>query len=292
VQETGFHGMRYFTRRHFLRGLIGLFAGRFFSLQIPEGRAQSSLPGKREEHSIGHFFKGEELSYDIGFWIFKRAAMGTLTLKETEKRGQYLATLQGETLGFLGWIARYRKDTYRAVMEEVEGGRCFRGVSFEEEAKIGARLRRRTHLFDYEKRKWIRTKRNKDGTTEKTEEEIPAGMIYNDFITASYNFRYGSYGAIERGRNYFVPTFPRKGPTSYEVRVASKEEEERRRTSEKPKAGRDFFVKLILDPEVTHSKEGIIEGWLSKDLCPMEGMIRDVFLFGDVRGTLVKNNRG
>jgi hypothetical protein len=38
------------------------------------------------------------------------------------------------------------------------------------------------------------------------------------------------------------------------------EEEEKRRRSEGTKVGRDFFVKLVLDPEVTHSKEGIIEG--------------------------------
>ena len=218
--------------------------------------------------------------------------MGKLMMKETEKRGQYLATLEGETLGILGWIARYRKDTYRALMKEVDGGRSFRGISFEEEVKIGTRFRRRTHLFDYEKRKWIRIKRNKDGTIEKTEEGIPAGMIYNDFITASYNFRYGAYGAIERGRRYVVPTFPKKGVTSYEVQVALKEEEEKRRKSEGLKAGRDFFVKLFLDPEVTHSREGIIEGWLSDDLCPMEGKIRDVFFFGDVKGALIKKSRG
>jgi hypothetical protein len=47
-----------------------------------------------------------------------------------------------------------------------------------------------------------------------------------------------------------------------------------------------------LDPEVTHSKEGLIEGWLSKELCPTEGTIKDVVLFGDVKGTLIKNTRG
>jgi hypothetical protein len=72
------------------------------------------------------------------------------------------------------------------------------------------------------------------------------------------------------------------------VRVASKEEEEKNRKSEKFKDGKEYFVKLFLDPEVTHSKEGIIEGWLSKELYPMDGTIKDVILFGDVRGTLIK----
>jgi hypothetical protein len=82
------------------------------------------------------------------------------------------------------------------------------------------------------------------------------------------------------------------GKSNYEVRVAAKEEEVNRRSELKQKDGKEFFVKLYLDPEVTHSKEGVIEGWLSKELYPMEGTIRDVVFFGDVKGTLVKNTKG
>jgi hypothetical protein len=176
-------------------------------------------------------------------------------------------------------------------MEEVEGGRRLRSVSFEEDVKVGNKLRRRTHFFDYQRRKWIQLRQRKDGTKVKTEEEIPPGMVYDDFLTASYNFRYGVYGEIERGRKYSVATFPKKGASSYEVRVASKEEEEKRKKSEKFKGEKEYFLNLLLDPEVTHSKEGLIEGWLSKDLCPVEGKIKDVVLFGDVKGTLIKNTR-
>jgi hypothetical protein len=126
----------------------------------------------------------------------------------------------------------------------------------------------------------------------RTEEDIPPGMVYDDFVTASYNFRYGVYGEIERGRKYSVATFPKKGPTSYEVSVASKEEEEKIKKSEGSKGGKEYYVKLFLDPEVTHSKEGLIEGWLSRELYPTEGMIKDVMFFGDVRGTLIKNTKG
>jgi hypothetical protein len=280
------------TRRLFLRWLLGLPFLSFFSFRIRETIAAASLPPRNEKgDSIAEFFKGEELNYEIGFWIFKRVALGKLAFVEMEKKGRYMATLQAETLGILGWVARYRVDTYRSTMEEIDEGRRFRALSFEEDVKIGSKLRGRTHLFDYQKRKWIRMRRKKDGTMERTEEEIPPGMVYDDFLAASYNFRYGVYGDIERGRKYVVPTFPKKGPTSYEVRVVSKEEEEKKRTSEKIKDGKEFFVKLFLDPEITHSKEGLIEGWLSKELYPTEGTIRDVILFGDVKGTLIKKVR-
>ncbi len=277
------------TRRLFLRWLLGfsLLPTLPFTVQRVEAQGISSaLPGKRI--SIAAFFKGEELHYEVGAWIFNRVALGKLSFREMGERGRYLSTLQAETLGILGWVARYRVDTYRCVMEEIEGGRRLRSLSFEEDVQIGSKLRRRTHFFDYQKRKWIQVRRRKDGTQVRKEEDIPPGMVYDDFLTASYNFRYGVYGGIERGRTYTVATFPKKGTSSYEVNVASKEEEEKRKKSEKFRDGKEYFVKLFLDPEITHSKEGLIEGWLSKEFYPLEGVVKDVFLYGDVRGRLIR----
>ena len=284
--------MNFVTRRLFLKYLLGLPLLSSFPLPVRETWADPPILPRTGRDSIGEFFKGEELHYEIGVWLFNKVALGRLSFKEMGEKGRYIATLQGETLGVLGWVARYRVDTYRSIMEEVEGGRRLRSLSFEEDVKIGNKLRRRTHFFDYQKRKWIQVKQRKDGTKVKTEEEIPPGMVYDDFIAAAYNFRYGVYGGIERGRKYMVATFPKKGPSSYEVRIASKEEEEKRKKTEKFKDGKEYFVKLFLDPEVTHSKEGLIEGWLSKELYPTEGKIKDVILFGDVKGTLIKNLRG
>jgi hypothetical protein len=280
-------------RRLFLRGLIGLPFFWSFPFYAREAKADLlNLPQIRRGDSISEFFKGEELVYEIGVWIFKRVALGTLTFKEMRGKGRYMAILQAETLGILGWVARYRVDTYCSIMEEVEGGRRLRSLSFEEDVKIGSKVMKRIHLFDYQKRKWVQMKRRKDGVMVRTEEEIPPGMVYDDFLTASYNFRYGVYGAIERGKKYSVATFPRKGSSSYELTVAGKEEEENRRRSESSKDGKDFYLKLYLDPAITHSKEGLIEGWLSKETYPLEGAIKDVILFGDVTGRLIKNTRG
>ncbi len=282
---------KFFSRRLFCKWLLGLPLLSFFPLRARKAGGDVLPLPRAGKSSIGEFFKGEGLVYEIGFGLFKRVAMGKLTFKEMEKKGHYLSTLQAETVGFVGWVSRYRVDTYRSVMEEIDGGTRLRSLTFEEDVKIGSKLRKKTHLFDYQQGKWIQMKRNKRGGIERSEEEIPPGKIYDDFLTASYNFRYGVYGEIERGRKYLVATFPRKGALHYEVRVAPKEEEEKRKRSERLKDGKEYFVKLLLDPEVTHSKEGLIEGWLSKKLYPVEGAIKDVILFGDVRGTLVKTVR-
>ncbi len=278
-----------FARRHFLRWLLGLPLLFLFPFRVRETRADISVPSRsRGEGTLAEYFKGEELVYEIGFWFIKKAAIGKLSFRETDEKGHYMAILQAETLGVLGWVTRYRVDNYRSTMEEIDGGKRLRSISFEEDVKIGSKLRKRTHQFDYQARKWIQLRRRKDGTMARTEQEIPPEMVYDDFLTTSYNFRYGVYGEIERGKTYTVPTFPRKGSSNYEIRVSSKEEEEKTKKSEKSKDGKDFYVKLFLDPEITHSKEGLIEGWLSKDLYPVEGRIKDVVLFGDVKGILVK----
>jgi len=277
------------TRRRFLQELMGLPLLPF--LVGPEKRAEAALAlpqGEEKTSSIGEFFDGEELSYEIGFWVFKRAAVGKLTFQPGEKRGQYVSTLRAETLGVVGWVSRYRVDTYRATMEEVEGGKRLRSLSFEENVKIGDKTRKWFHEFDYERRRWVRTRKKERGKIQRYEEPIPPGMVYDDFLTASYNFRYGVYGPVERGRRYVIPTFPRKGSSAYEVTVAREEEERKRRGSQRPEDGKEFLVKLFLDPEVTHSQDGTIEGWLSKGFLPTEGTIKNVILFGDVRGVLTK----
>ena len=236
--------MNFVTRRLFLKFLLGLPLLSSFPLRPQEAWADLASHPKQRADSIGEFFKGEELHYDIGLWQFKKVATGKISFEEMGKKGRYLATLQGESLGVFGFVARYRVDTYRSIMEEIDEGRRLRSISFEEDVKIGSKLRRRTHFLDYQKRKWIQVRQSKGGIKTRREEEIPPGMVYDDFVTATYNFRYGVYGGMERGGTYRVATFPKKGATSYEVRVASREEEEKRRKSEKSKDGKEYFLKL------------------------------------------------
>jgi len=245
----------------------------------------------RGGRSIAQYFRGEELVYEIGFWLFRRVALGRLSFMETEERGQYRATLQAETLGIVGWLSHYRSDTYSSTVEEVEGGGRLRSLLFEEKVRIGNRVDQRVTQFNYVQRKWITVKWGKDGTIQRVEEEIPSGKVYDDFLTASYNFRYGAYGAIEKGKTYSIPAVSRKGATCYEVRVASEDEELEKKKLEKTRDRKETFVQFLFDPEITHSKEGRIEGWLSKELLPVEGKLKDVSILGDVKGTLIKSNK-
>jgi hypothetical protein len=277
------------TRRRFLSlcaSLPFLVSPPFFSSRLlaesPEER--SILPPL----SIGETFAGEELHYDIAFWFLQKVAVAQMTFTRAPERGRYIAELRGQTVGLAGFLTRYRADTYRAVMEEIDGGRRLRSLSFEEQVRIGKKSRRSTHTFDHGKRKWVQRNVRMSGATRTQEQDIPEGQDYNDFLTASYNFRYGVYGAPERGNTYHVPVFPKKHTTAYDLRILSKSEEDRARKTEDVSEGSEYRIELAMDPEVLNSRRGLVEGWLSKELYPVEGIIKDVFLFGDVRGTLLK----
>jgi hypothetical protein len=281
------------TRRHFLIRLVGLPLLPLFPLSFPKIWAQSvantqALP----EMPIGEMFAGEELNYDIAFWFLRKVAVAKMTFARDIEKGHYVATLRGETVGLVGFVTRYRTDTYRTVMEELDGGRRLRSLSFEEEVRIGEESRRSTHTFDHKNRKWIEQNVRVSGATSTIEHDIPIGQDYNDFLTASYNFRYGVYGTVERGKTCSVPVFPKKDVTFYEVKIASKAEEERQRKRGSVNDLSEYRIELAMDPEVLRSKKGLIKGWLAKDLYPVEGVMEDVFLFGDVRGTLVKRVMG
>jgi hypothetical protein len=279
-------------RRSFIQWLICLPVFSFFSLRAHELHGQPTRqPVASTGKTIGQFFSGEELRYEISFLFLKKVAVAKMMFKPAEQKGRYIAVLQGETLGVVGWLSKYRKDTYRAVMEEIDGGRRLRSITFEENVKIGKKTRSYFHEFDYQKKKWSKQSSRRGVRTRTSESAIPEGKTYDDFLCASFNFRHGVYGQVERGKSFNIPTFPRKGLSSYEIKIATKEEEERMRVADKVGDNAEYLITLKLDPEITDSRTGIIEGWLSKDICPVEGIIKDVVLFGDVHGKLVNRTK-
>ncbi|MCX7857338.1 MAG: DUF3108 domain-containing protein [Deltaproteobacteria bacterium] len=231
--------------------------------------------------TIGETFAGEELHYELDFWLFKGFAEVVLSFSKSNDKGRYLITLRGKTKGPLSYALRHREDFYTAVVEEIEDGKKLRTLYYEENIKIGSKIRRNIYIFDHAKSTWIE-KSFKNGLQRKEKNSpIPPATDYNDFLTAAYNFRYGVYGSVTRGRNYYVPVFPRKGITHYEVKVAPHE------FFRSPNE-RVFFVEVKVDPEIINSPHGVIEGYLSDGLYPIEGLIRDVVFFGDIRGRLTK----
>jgi hypothetical protein len=284
-----------FSRRSFLKEfllgtilpLVSPFLGRISSAP---GRLALSEAGASGEQDIISAFRGEALRYQIEFLWFTPAATGSILFEEEKGNRGYKAILEGRTSGLIGWLTRYRRDIYTSYMEVSDGGRL-KPLRFEEDVVIGEKVRKKVYRFDYRAGKLIRRRMNRRGVFIRSEQVIPEGVVYDDFLTAFYNFRLGVYGKIQRGRRYRVRTIPKKGVSTIDVEIATREEEMRRRQRAGDKRLGEYYVRVFLDKEITKSKTGKVEGWASRDLVPIEGTIEDVVLFGDVHGVLVGEKR-
>lgn len=231
-------------------------------------------------------FLGEELHYRIGFLWIDEAATGRISFEKAKGGQDYKATLEGQTSGLIGWLTGYRRDIYTSYMDLIDEGRRLRPLWFEEDIVIGDKVRKRITLFDYQRGKLVDRRMNRRGFFIRTEEKIPEGVVYDDFLTAFYNFRCGVYGEIRRGKRYRVRTIPKGGISTIDVEIATREEEIRR-VGKGKKGEKEYYVTVFLDKELTRSKTGKVEGWASRSLVPLEGIIEDVVMVGDVHGVLV-----
>jgi hypothetical protein len=167
----------------------------------------------------------------------------------------------------------------------MNGGTRLIPYRFEEDVIIGRQVRKRITIFDYSGRNVI-IETQEGGKINRAEAEIPWGVIYDDPLTAFYNFRFGVYGKVEPGKEFFIPTAPSKGRQPIHLTVAPKEEEERRRAAETEKEGKDLLIRVHLDRELVGSLAGEVEVWFSQDIIPTAGVAKDVFFYGDIVGKL------
>ncbi len=234
--------------------------------------------------TIGTYFAGESFTYKVKFWFFDNLARANINLVKN-KDATYTATLSAKTTGTAAWFQQ-RTDTYTAILEEIDGARRFRTLSFEAYSKIGKKERRRITTFDY-KNKLMSWKRWKKGRVDESEAlPILEGGNYDGPLTAFYNFRFGAYGEIKRGSDFTIRTFPKKGRDDLEILInlATKDKFNKKILRRYP----DGYKGLVkLDKGLFGSKSGNVELFFDKDMTPLTVVAKDIMLFGDVAGRLI-----
>ena len=231
----------------------------------------------------------ESLYYDIGFLWFKKAAEGKITFKKNNNDSNYTAVLEAETLGFIGFITSYRKYLYISHLRYDENLNRLISTKFERIEIVGNKIWQSVNLIDYENNKinWRSTFMQK--LLKETLEEIPPDTIYDDILSALFNFRFGFLGSIEKGKDYIVKGIPDKGIVDYSIHVSLPEEE----ISTKKKLGienGDGYMLLIKVPRTIFKSKGIVWIWFTDNLLPLTATVEDAVIFGDITGIL-NNNR-
>jgi hypothetical protein len=275
------------TRQTCLRTLtIGFILG----LALIESPATAT--DLKEERSILDAFLGEELTYEIGFWLFPHCGESTVRLIEAERPGLYRASVEGRTAGLADWLVGRFRYSYVSYCELAPGDNRLRPLRFELSKRRKDREARRIVAFDYEDQEISFVEILDDGTRKEEAVPMEEGIAYEDYLTLFYNFRHGSYGRLERNHTYHLPIHADRDMDSLDLFIATQEEEEERRGKESNRTGKDFFVRFQVNREDVSSTSGDIEGWLSHETVPVKGTIKDVILFGDLWGNLMHRRIG
>jgi len=284
------------TRRIFLKCITSIPALLFMTEKLYAATSNSLLEALNNNSdvtntasSIGRKFAGEELKYNLSFLCFRKAASCTATFQATPQKGSYEATISGQTHGLIGLATRFRRDILTSRMEEVDGGKRLRPLEFREDVIIGHRQRKKITRFDYINHE-ITITREKRGVVKQKTIPLPEGETYYDPVTASYNFRFGSFGPIIKGRQFLIKTVPKRDFTYIRLTVASEEEARKKRESRDSSNKKAYFVYAEIDKDIVRSTSGKLEGWFSSDLVPLEGRVKDVVWFGDIVGKLKEQN--
>ncbi len=230
---------------------------------------------------IGDAFEGEELVYDMGFWIFRKIAIGKFTITR-EEDGTYKAVLDATSKARL---FRSTRSTFTAHFKESADKKRFITSRFEKYSKKGKTVKRIVKELDHEKGILTVTKW-KNGKFRSTEEiEIPEGVVYDDPLGAFYNLRFGSYGPIEKGGKYLITTFPEKEKeVQIDARVA--DEKALKKGVRKRKNNAKFLIKGRLDKELFDSSSGDLEIFFDENMIPVDVVAKDVLFFGDIYARL------
>jgi hypothetical protein len=270
------------SRRRCLH-LFMSWAGLCLFLPCMATRAIAQTHGR----SVLEQFLGEELTYQIGFWLFPRCGEARTRFSETGRPGIYRASLEGRPTGiFDRLLGRYRY-SYVSYLDLSPAGSRLRPLRFQ---LIKRRLGKKFQLdvtFDHSSKKITFSQMANDGKREEEKVSMKDGIIYEDYLTLFYNFRHGLYGPLERGRTYHLPLHIHKEMASIDLSIAPRGEEEEHREGESNKVGKDFFLRFQVNREDVSSTSGKIEGWLSHEAVPVKGTIKDVILFGDLWGELI-----
>jgi hypothetical protein len=150
--------------------------------------------------SIVDQFLGEELTYQIGFWLFPRCGRANTRFSETARPGVYKASMDGRTVGIMDMpLGRYRY-TYVSFLELSPEGDRLRPLRYEFTQRQMGKESGRTVSFDYVRGEIIFSRAGNDGKGVEGTLSMEEGIVYEDYLTLFYNFRYGYYGPLQRGR--------------------------------------------------------------------------------------------
>ena len=271
------------TRRDCLRYFIWGW-GLMLPLPLSPARAAETTSGP----SLLEKYLGEELSYQIGYWLLDHVGDAKTGFMQTDISGIYKLSLEGHGVGFINLLLGGIKYSYTSFCRFVSKQDRLQPVYFELKKQRGTTVSTRSISYNYSAGEITFLQNNPAGEIRTQKEPLRMDRIYEDYLTLFYNFRHGYYGSLKQDRTYRMPLYTKKKMNSVKLHIADLDSEKKLRSREPNQTDKDFLVRFQINPEDVSSDTGEITGWLSSEATPVKGIIRDVVFFGDLWGDLIK----
>ena len=152
-------------------------------------------------------YLGEELTYQIGYWLLDHVGDAKTGFMPTDVSGIYKISLEGHGVGFINFLLGGVTYSYNSFCRYLPDEDRLQPVYFELIKKRGTRQSMR---YDYTAREIIYHQITSTGEPLIEKEAITMGRIYEDYLTVFYNFRHGLYGPLARNRQYRLPLYTKK----------------------------------------------------------------------------------
>ena len=247
---------------------------------LPTSQGRGGIKGTIED------FLDERPSYNIALLWFKKAATGSFKLIR-EGEG-YMAILEVETRGFIGFLTSYRRHIYRSHMNYLPDKKKLRVHFFERHVTIGKKVEKTLTRLDNDKGIIHATFFEKGELVRVEDEPIPDGVEYEDILSAFYNARIGYYGPLEARRHFQIRTIPSEGESVIDVEFSSRDETMRWRRKLMGNSEERFIAAKIRVPrKIFESKTGEVSALFNEALIPVQGVVKDYIGFGDMKCSLI-----
>jgi len=275
------------SRRRFLRlSLSAVFYAPAFLLP-----AQAFVNPDMGRDLLSQYL-GEQLRYQIGFWLFSHCGEASVSLCKTSSKNIYVATMEGKTVGLVDLLLGNYRYSYSSYAGYDESADRLYPLFFSLRKKRRNKVSIRTVTFNYKDKELILARQNSNGERGYKITGMKKGALYEDYLTLFYNFRHGYYGPFKTGKTYHLPLHIHEGFQYLDLTLASEQERQKALAQELDSTNKDYLVRFRVLKEDVSSKSGKIIGWLSKNGVPIKGIIKDVIFFGDLWGILVKREFG
>lgn len=227
---------------------------------------------------------GEWLVYRMDCPIMPSFSEAKVHFQRISGSSRFLATMEFYFRGVTGFLTAQRQDLFVSLMEWSEPQRRFLPIWYAEQVSRSGKWRRKVLIFGHNDGRYVehkiyphRFRRRRRKTR---------GRVLDDPLSAFYNWRVGAFGPLRPGQTYQIDNLAKRDPFVLRFKMASEEENRRRRVMDSEPDHKAYLLKAYLDRELIEGIRGDVEAWLNDKWVPVYVKASGVKWIGEVTGYL------